>query len=119
VGIKMKEMLYEDQLKEFFGPNPTKIYVKHYNDFSTKINQSLHKCEAKFGRETTKEENHYCYYAALAKHIPSLITALKNAAKSECKGNSGCVNKLLGMAKSYEQQLPQAKKMRDDFKKKM
>lgn len=115
----MKEKMYKEYLLEFFGPNPTRIYVKHYNAFSDKINQSLRKCEAKFGRTTTKEENHYCYYAALAKHTPSLITSLKNAAKSECKGNKGCENKLLGMANGYEKQLPQAKKMRDDFKKKM
>jgi hypothetical protein len=112
--------LYEEYLKELFGPNPRQIYVKHYNEFAKKIRPSLLKCEKKFGRTTTKDENHYCYYSAMAKHAPSLITALRNAAKTECKGNSGCANSLNNMANQMEKnELPKMKKLRDEFKKKI
>ncbi len=115
----MKEKMYKSYLKELFGPNPTQLYVKHYNIYSTKINHSLHKCEREtFGGSPSKDQNHYCYFRAIAKHIPSLVSALKYASEHQCKGNSSCQQKLLAMARSAEGELPKAKKLRDDFKKK-
>lgn len=116
----MKEKLYKNYLTELFGANPNQLYVKHYNSYSTKINQSLHKCEReKFGGHTTKEQNHYCYYRAVAKHLPSFISGIKHAIEVECKGNSACQNRLSAVLRGLQSDLPKVKKMRDDFQKKI
>ena len=107
----MEEKLYEVYLKELFGPNPTKIYVRYYNMWADEINAGLRSCENKLGGKgnTTVGQNQYCYWSSRLATTPKFVSNLERAASSECKGNSKCSQKLVGMAQGHKNEIPLVK----------
>lgn len=99
--------------------SPRVLFVKAYNDYSKKINESLKKCEQRFGgpRLSTQDQNKYCYASAVAKHTPSLVSDLKYAAEHKCHDNESCKAKLLAMAKQYHTNITKARQQREKLKK--
>jgi hypothetical protein len=106
----MKKM-YKEYLKEFFGPNKQKIYIKYQNMWADDINDGLAKCQAKWGGtgNVTLAQNHYCYYSSRLAATPKFIENLKNAAKTECKGDETCSKFLLQYADAYGFGIPELK----------
>ena len=108
----MAKKLYEDHLKELFGPNPTSLYVKYYNMWAIEINRGLAICEHKFGGhdKTSKGQNLFCYWTARLAATPKFVSNLRQASTAECKGNSRCASKLLRGAQAHADEIPLLKK---------
>jgi len=107
----MTKKLYEDYLKELFGPNPTPIYVKYYNMWADEINAGSARCRDKLGGQDniSVAKNNLCYWASRLAVTPKFVSSLQKAATSECKGNTKCINMLNSVAQGHKNEMSQVK----------
>jgi len=107
----MAEKLYEQYLKELFGPKPNQIYVKYYNMWADEMNYGLRMCENKFGGKgnVTTPQNHFCYWSSRLAATPKFVSNLQRAATSECRGNKKCSDRLMALASAHKNEIPLVK----------